>query len=188
MKGKGRGLSLGTYSWLVTTFVHLQLKVKVKLCDQAAVTPTTSPLSPLTPFAHMDVQMFALWKAKWYSSFAVVIWPCFECVFWASCITAMWQFLVGPNIKKKNLHNNINNNNGNDDDDDDDQRNSRKLQLTSCWRQRSAANCENVLELCIKWWAGLFAAAVSFSFSLPASFKVVQFVLTKSNGKFYKFP
>lgn len=102
----------------------------------------------------------------------------------------MWLFLVGPNTKKKNnLHNNINNNNGNDNDDDDDQRNSRKLQLTSWWRH-CAADCENVLELCIKWWAGLFAAAaaVSSSFFLPASFKVVQFVLTKSNGKFYKFP
>lgn len=90
--------------------------------------------------------------------------------------------------KKNNLHNNINNNNGNDNDDDDDQRNSCKLQLTSWWRH-CAADCENVLELCIKWWAGLFAAAaVSSPFSLPASFKVVQFVLTKSNGKFYKFP
>lgn len=38
-----------TYSWLVTTFVHLQLKVKVQLCDQAAVTPTTTPF-PLDPF------------------------------------------------------------------------------------------------------------------------------------------
>lgn len=85
----------------------------------------------------MDVQMFALWKAKWFSSFVVVvvvIWPCFECVFWASCITAMWQFLVGSNTKNLQRvanNNNINNNNGNDNDDDDydDQRNSLKLQL-----------------------------------------------------------
>lgn len=86
---KGSAQEVG--SWLVTTFVHLQLKVKVQLWIPEQLS------HPHDPVAQFDV----LWKAKWFSLSS--FWPCFECVVSfgrrPSCITAMWQFLVGPTQK-----------------------------------------------------------------------------------------
>lgn len=49
------------------------------------------------------------------------------------------------------------------------------------------ADCKNVLELCIRLWSGLLAAASFSSFSSPpASLSAVQCELPKSIGKFVK--